>query len=705
MGIDLESRLEQSIVSTESLPDEEQKALLLDEVRITKERLHELNQMVLHGLRSPFSDVRTATVLNLGDLSMALPEFAHVFISRIVSRTLDWPVDDAVYVELGADVARIMPLLHRSMPERVFPIYRALFLTDDTITLARAEHAFKQLLAEFAERSERDELDIPKYTFDDLLGLCRCGTTEELNDEMRKYHNHFLCVRKRFVREPNWLGSVIDYLEKIEDNTLEDWPEKFSFRSITPIRKENDMQARTAGDSAYSFFAPLMRCFSRREGALKETETKKHWRKAEQILRNLAQLAVTNPELFGKLYQLAAHEIGSSDPSKQFSDTRFAFVRLLPSFACPINPALADFTDDEKCAKLAHYLDSRYAHAGNDAAKPLKPTESLVQEARMIIQHENTSSSDISVHLARGLNDTLDEAVECASVRLPGESEVHKKLGKGASGVVYLANHSIEGDLKVKIYRPLALSKIAKAREQEGITALDSVRRMIEIVRKRLSSARHIVKYYSTGRCTFPGTGEPTVFVTGEYIDGGSIEHQTSPGVYAIREDIRPAEVMIIFDRILCGLAEIHEQELLLKDVKLGNVLLSKDHKRVVIDDLETLAGMEEVRKGTRPTEGSDRYAAPEVLQDIRAASKGSDLYSATACLLYMLTREHNLIGQLNIVFSQKEYDARLKRILEKVRSLQVGEQVVDALRIGLSFNPKYRFSNAQTFRDILIGT
>ena len=280
------------------------------------------------------------------------------------------------------------------------------------------------------------------------------------------------------------------------------------------------------------------------------------------------------------------------------------------------------------------------------------------------------------------------EAIEIASLDIP-DYRISRILGEGADGVVYQAQHNVLGDVKIKLFKEPE-DKVKQALDLEGVTTEDRIRARMENI-KEIVDKSSLVEFYGVGTCRNPRNGEDTFYLVLEYVDVGSVETKKD-GEYVIREDITGDVVMSVFTRFLKGLGAIHEAGKVLKDVKLRNLLVSYDHKTVKLDDLETIAGIDEIRKGDRLTMGSDRYAAPEVLHDITNATPQSDLYSAAVSLLYMETRDPTLMKSVNCLEGE-EYDAELSKVLN---SQGLTEKQALFFEKALAREPAKRYQSAQ---------
>jgi len=257
------------------------------------------------------------------------------------------------------------------------------------------------------------------------------------------------------------------------------------------------------------------------------------------------------------------------------------------------------------------------------------------------------------------------------------------------------------GEVKVKIFKEPE-DKIKKAVDAEGVDLEYRIRRRIDEVDKVIRNWEFINRSYDVGSCRDPNTGKDTVYIAMDYVNGGAVEEVVDGG-YKIRDDISSSDAFGIFDKLLSGLDVLHRKDLIWRDVKLRNLLVSLDKEIVRIDDLETIAGVEEVQTGHRLTEGSDRYAAPEVMQSITNASKQSDLYSAAVCLLYMLTGDTTSIGKINQIQDGEQYSMRLVELLNEQFLNQfsvLDEFLVKSFFIkSLAYDPNKRYGSVELLR------
>ncbi|MBI3225034.1 MAG: serine/threonine protein kinase [Mycolicibacterium cosmeticum] len=198
---------------------------------------------------------------------------------------------------------------------------------------------------------------------------------------------------------------------------------------------------------------------------------------------------------------------------------------------------------------------------------------------------------------------------------------VDARLGGGASAVVYRVHPVGQAtQLAMKVLRTEAASH-AKARErfarEFGIASL--------------LHHPHIVAVYAKGEIPAEPPACPTLWMTTQYVDG------PDSAVLVPAPSAQPdvAVILLVAKQIAAALDYAHSVDVLHRDVKPANILLSADHRFAyltdfgiaqLIDDVKPLASNGRVR-------GSIAYAAPELLQ-AQQLSRATDLY-ALACTMF----------------------------------------------------------------------
>ena len=408
----------------------------------------------------------------------------------------------------------------------------------------------------------------------------------------------------------------------------------------------------------------------------------------------LPSLAYRHPAKFVQLYKRA---IKNEDRLvKEYA------ARSIGSLAATTADEILKPIEDEGYDFLKSYLVSKHIHKESDESNDIRTEEDIMDELKKLFFNPNRDYAKIKIITEAGKARNLKEILKCSQINIP-QCTILRKLGEGFDGVVYHAMHEYLGEVKIKIFTDPG-PKIKKAMEEKGITLEDRVRRRILLFDKQVRNYHHLTKLYYPGKCKDPETGKDTFYLVMDYVDGGAIEIG-EPGNYKIRSDIDDVvDIYNIFRMILSGLVELHEAGLVHRDLKLGNILCSKDHSTVRIDDMDIVAGIGEIQHGKRPTEGSDRYAAPEVIQNVKNSSPQSDMYSAAVCLVYMLTHDPYLIKPVNTLREEKEYDKRLKEILDKIPHFKMDEIRKIYIKKALAFRPEERYASAQQFKEDVFG-
>lgn len=192
----------------------------------------------------------------------------------------------------------------------------------------------------------------------------------------------------------------------------------------------------------------------------------------------------------------------------------------------------------------------------------------------------------------------------------------------------------------------------------------------------------HVVRLYDVVR-----TNGETVLVL-EYVAGGSLADRIDQGALDL------AEAAGLLDQLLDALAALHDQEILHRDVKPHNVLLTPDG-RVKLTDF----GIAHVPGGdtlvTHDQPGTVRYMAPEQIQGGDVDDR-ADLYATTALFYEMLT------GRPYLDFEGRTLYEAQRAVVEEQPNLPVGdlpEEVNDLLAQGLAKDPGDRPASAAEMR------
>ncbi len=215
-----------------------------------------------------------------------------------------------------------------------------------------------------------------------------------------------------------------------------------------------------------------------------------------------------------------------------------------------------------------------------------------------------------------------DPGAGLVGTTLAGRYRVLRKLGEGAMGAVYLAEHVHMGRQDaIKVLRDaLASDREALARFERG--------------------ARNVSKITHPNVCAiydFAEAAEGLRFVAMEYIGGPTLKHVIE------REGALPMERAVdIAAQVAAALDAAHEAGIVHRDLKPGNIMLlegkgGRDIVKVV--DFDIAKGSEGGEEVTRLgfVIGTPEYMSPEQLMGEELDGR-SDVYSAALVLFRMLT-------------------------------------------------------------------
>ena len=195
--------------------------------------------------------------------------------------------------------------------------------------------------------------------------------------------------------------------------------------------------------------------------------------------------------------------------------------------------------------------------------------------------------------------------------------EIKSIIGQGGMGKIYKA---IDPDTKkpiiikqLLIYSQAVLTKRFQ-READVMMAFNH---------------RNIVKVFNQFR-----RGK-SYFIAMEFVDGMSLEELIKK-----KKKIDNLPAILIFKEICIGLKHAHDNEIIHRDIKPDNVLISKfgDVKLVDFGIATAKPGSEEDLTKTGTVMGTPAYMSPEQIIDSKDVDKRSDIYSMGVLFYQMVT-------------------------------------------------------------------
>ena len=228
-----------------------------------------------------------------------------------------------------------------------------------------------------------------------------------------------------------------------------------------------------------------------------------------------------------------------------------------------------------------------------------------------------------------------------AGTVLDNRFRIEGLLGAGGFGMVYRAVHvHLEQVRAIKEYLPQELAV------REGVTvhplSTESGVDYEEGRQRFLQEARQLVRFSSHPNivtCTDFFEANGTAYLVMEYEDGLPLS-----GLLAGREaqgrPLEESEILGLLRPIVAGLAEVHAQDVLHRDIKPGNIFIRRSDEQPVLLDFG--AAKVEFSKHSKSRHAlTPGYAAPEQITDIGKLGPWTDIYAIGAVMWRMVTGEN----------------------------------------------------------------
>ncbi|MCM2267095.1 MAG: protein kinase [Elusimicrobiales bacterium] len=255
-----------------------------------------------------------------------------------------------------------------------------------------------------------------------------------------------------------------------------------------------------------------------------------------------------------------------------------------------------------------------------------------------------------------------------------GKYRIERKLGEGAMGVVYEAEDQSLG-------RKVAIKKMGdeiKVNDREKQRFLEEARTVA------LLHHPNIVEIYTIFE------EEANIYLVFEFVDGVTLDKVLD------KEARLPFDrAAQIFGETAGALAYAHSKNIVHRDLKLSNLMLSAEGWVKVMDFGLARRAKESMARASREVVGSPAYMAPE--QELGASSPESDIYSLGVCFYEALSGVLPFQGP---DFHYQKTHRSYQRLSEMVPGLPQGVDAVVAK--CLSPLPEERFASAEEFRRAL---
>jgi serine/threonine protein kinase len=282
---------------------------------------------------------------------------------------------------------------------------------------------------------------------------------------------------------------------------------------------------------------------------------------------------------------------------------------------------------------------------------------------------------------------------ELTGLILDGKYRLTVPLGQGGMGVVYAAEHVMLGKrLAVKLLKPqFASDKIAFARfQQEAVNA------------SRIGNP-HIIQVIDLG--TAPD-GSP--FMVMEFLEGETLYALMMENPSNGTNDVLPLpRIADVLSQVLTGLQAAHGQGILHRDLKPGNVFLTRfgdrgDFVKLLDFGVSKVLGGDRVAHMTRTGVllGTPTYMSPEQVMGNKDIDHRADLWSAGIILFRALAgrRPHEARSPSERLAAIATTDPPSLRRFRP----DLSEDIDAIVRRALTRDRTRRFQTAEEFRDAL---
>src|ERR1700722_14975262 len=211
-----------------------------------------------------------------------------------------------------------------------------------------------------------------------------------------------------------------------------------------------------------------------------------------------------------------------------------------------------------------------------------------------------------------------------------GKYQIRGVLGRGAMGTVYDGWDPVIGR-RVAI-KTVGLLDNADAEAREGLARFKN-----EAQAAGRLSHRNIVSVYDYGE------SDENAYIVMEFVEGQSLKQCLDAG-----QRFPLAETVRIMEHLLAGLQYSHDQGVMHRDIKPGNVILAKDGQVKLADfGIARIESSAMTMIGT--VLGTPAYMSPEQLMG-QPTDRRTDIYSAGVLLYQLLTGVRPFEGGLTVI-------------------------------------------------------
>lgn len=260
---------------------------------------------------------------------------------------------------------------------------------------------------------------------------------------------------------------------------------------------------------------------------------------------------------------------------------------------------------------------------------------------------------------------------------------LQKKLGEGGMGDVYLARHSkVERTVAIKIlHQNLFTNETIRTRFKNEANALIKL------------AHPNIIKIYDYVE------QETIACLIMEYFDGITLDDY----INKLTGPIPSTKAVRIFSQVLDAVQYAHDRSILHRDIKPGNIMVSRDGNQVRIMDFGIAKLQDAVNLNITHANiqlGTPFYMSPEQVKGL-PYSVQSDIYSLGVTLFEMVTGKCPYSGITNL------FELQSKIVSEQLPSTEayypnVPVKVQEAIKTATNKNSSQRFTTCVEFKKYL---
>ncbi|CAD8165320.1 unnamed protein product [Paramecium pentaurelia] len=263
---------------------------------------------------------------------------------------------------------------------------------------------------------------------------------------------------------------------------------------------------------------------------------------------------------------------------------------------------------------------------------------------------------------------------------------VFKKIGKGNFATVYFTEKIEDGQQ----FAVKAFSKQVAYNEENG---KESIINEIQIMREL--NNQHLMKLYEVYET------ENSLYMVLELLSGGSLHD-----LIREKKGLKLKEVQQLFAGILLGLEEMHQKDIMHRDLKLENILFKQKNQlqSVVIADFGLATHVNDA-KYLYYRCGTPGYVAPEVINQKDAKQKYSsvcDIYSLGLILYILLSGRPAFLAKTYRMIVKQNREAAVDFSIKQLKNLP--DDAMDLLKKMLNKDPKQRIDVVNCLKHSFIN-